>query len=302
MATSRDLTDWQKIQYDPTLRTQQVQESAVLRVAAPLTMSGHSVEIPRHLSGIVGGGSVLVEDTTDGSKVTMYSYQYNNKVQMDEADTEDAYIDAINAYDFQFLNRLAVVHDNACLGVTGARSTVPTDNRPYNSLIKVLRTDDTDAGYAADDNVISGALTYDNLSNLLGILEDSDFGDPSQLVVIGHRGLRNNLRKIKDSQNNPIFQDAAANVLDETLFGAPIVWTQGAVESSQYNAMSASNPKLLFIVNRSAIVNGQRIEPQSRFIPASINTTELAHTLQHRARRGFVVTIPNAASVLRVTS
>ncbi len=279
-----------------------MQNSAVLEVAVAKTMGSATMEMPRLLGANIGGGSTLLEDTTDGSKVTMYTYQYNNKVTLDEADTEDAYVDAINGYNAQFLNKLNVKHDNACLGVTGSRSATATDYRPYTSLIKVLRSADSDAGYAADANVKSGALTYDNLSDTLGLVEDSDFGDPSQLVVIAHRGLRNNLRKIKDDNGNPIFQSADAVVHSDSVFGIRIVWSAGAVEAPNFNTSVAGAAKLLFVANRNTLINGKRIEPQARFIPAGINTTALEHTLQHRARRGFVVTVPQAASALRVTS
>lgn len=299
---ARDITDWLPIEYDPNLVSEQVQTSAVLKLAVSKTMGSSTMEMPRLLGANIGGGSTLLEDTTDGSKVTMYSYQYNNKVTLDEADTEDAYVDAINGYNAQFLNFLNVKHDNACLGVTGARSATATDYRPYTSLVRVLRTADVDAGYVADANVLSGAVNYDNLSNVLGLLEDSNFGDPSQLVVIAHRGLRNSLRKVKDSGGSPIFQVAGMNIDQDNLFGLPIEWSAGAVESTGFNAITAANPKLLFVVNRNTLINGKRIEPQARFIPAGINTQALEHTLQHRARRGFVVTVPQAAAVLRVTS
>ncbi len=299
---ARDIQDWIPIEYDPNLVTEQVQDSAVLKLAVAKTMGSHTMEMPRLLGANIGGGSTLLEDTTDGSKVTMYSYQYNNKVTLDEADTEDAYVDAINGYNAQFLNFLNVKHDNACLGVTGARSATATDYRPYTSLIRTLRTSDADAGYSSDANVISGALTYDNLSNVLGKVEDSDFGDPSQLVVIAHRGLRNNLRKVKDDEGRPIFQSADAVVHADSIFGLQVVWSAGAVESTGFNAISSSNPKLLFVANRNTLINGKRIEPQARFIPAALNPDVLEHTLQHRARRGFAVTVPQAAAVLRVTA
>ena len=298
----RDITDWLPIEYDPNLVQRQPQRSVVEALGAQKVMGSNTMEGPRLLGADVNGGSQLVEDTNDGSKVTMYSYQFNGKQTLDEADTEDAYVDAIDGFNFAWLNEFRVSYDNACLGVTGDRSAVATDFRPYKSLIRTLRTADADAGYDADANIISGAATYDNLSNVLGLLEDSDFGDPSQLIVIAHRGLRNSLRKIKDTAGNPIFQLAGSNIDDETLFGLPIAWTAGAVESTSFKTRSTANPKLLFVVNRNALVHGKRVEPQARFIPAGINTDALEHTLQYRARKGFVVTVPQAAAALRVTS
>lgn len=298
----RNITDWVPIQYDPNLVTRQPQRSVIEELAAPKLMTSNTEEMPRLLGADVNGGSQLVEDTNDGSKVTMYSYQYNGKQTLDEAVTEDAYVDAVDGYNFAWINEFRVSYDNACLGVTGARSSTATDFRPYNSLIKTLRTTDASAGYTADQNVISGALTYDNLSDVLGLMENSDFGDVSQLVVIAHRGLRNSLRKVKDSGGSPIFQVAGSEVDDDNLFGLPIAWTAGAVESPTFKSRLSTNPKLLFVANRFALVHGRRVEPQARFIPAGINTEALEHTLQYRARKGFVVTVPLAAAALRVTS
>lgn len=299
----RNITAWIPIEYDPNLVTQQAQSSAIERLASLKPMGSDTMEMPRLLGADVGGGSQLVEDTNDGSKVTMYSYQYNGKQTLDEADTEDAYVDAVAGYNFQWLNKFHLSYDNASLGVSGARSSTETDYRPYDSLLRVLTQADSAAGYVANANVKSGAATYDLLSDTLGLLEDSDFGgDVSQLVVIAHRGLRNTLRKIKDTANNPIFQlgIGGSAIDDETLFGLPIAWTAGAVESTSFKMVS-TGPKLLFVANRNAIVHGRRVDPQARFIPASINTTALEHTLQYRARKGFVCTVPQAAAVLRVT-
>ena len=151
-----DLSDWIPIQYDPNLVQQNAQASVVLDVASPWTMISDTTEVPRSLDTSIGGGSTLHDGTTDGSKVTMYSYLFNNKEELDEAQTEDAYVDAIQAKDFQFLNKLHVAYDNSCLGVTGGRSSTPTDNRPYESLLQALKTTDTEL----DENRVYAASAF----------------------------------------------------------------------------------------------------------------------------------------------
>lgn len=306
---ARDITDWIPIEYDPQLVTAQPQASAVEALAAPVQMGSETMEVARLLGADVNGGSQLTEDTHDGDKVTLYSYLFNGKVTLDEAETEDAFVSAVEGYNFNWLNTFNVSYDNAALGVTGDRSATASDFRPYKSLIYTLTNSDASAGYTANANVssisasalVADSAGYDALSDVLGDVEDSDFGDTSQLVVIAHRSLRNALRKIKDDGGSPIFQVSGSNVDDETLFGYPVRWTAGAVESTTFKRTS-TGAKLLFVTNRGAIRHGRRIDPQSRFIPAGINTDALEHTLQYRARKGFTVTVPQAAAALRVTS
>lgn len=262
-------------------------------------MGSDTMEIPRLLGADVNGGSQLTEDTNDGSKVTLYSYQFNGKQTLDEANTEDAYVDAVEGYNYTWLQEFRVSYDNAALGVTGARSTTAGDHRPFNSLYYTLSQADATAGYTAGANITTGAATYDNLADTLAKLESSNFADYGQFVVIAHPAFRNALRKLKDSGGSPIFQVSGSNIDDDTLFGIPIKWSLAAQASSSFKARTGN--KLLVVANRNALVHGRRIEPQARFIPAGINTQALEHTLQYRARKGFCVTVPQAAAILSAT-
>ncbi len=297
---ARDINAWVPVEYDPTLTTNGVQPQALAAVARRVGMGSDTKEISRLLGADVNGGSALTEDTHDGDKVTMYSYQFNGKVTLDEADVEDVNVDAIAGYNSEWLNGYNVSVDNAAFGVSGARSSTASDFRPYNSVNAVLRTSDSGAGYTANANVISGAMSYTNLSGVLGLVEDSNFGDIGSLVVVAHRGLRSALRLVLDDNHRPIFQDGA-RVEDDTLFGLPITWTAGAIESTSFKR-TIVGPKLLIVANRNFLVNGVRVEPQARLIPADINTNALEHTAQYRARKGFVLTVPQAAGMLRVTA
>ncbi len=296
----RDFADWVPMTYDPNVVMRGVQTSAVERVAHRVTMTADAQERPRLLGADVNSGSQLVEDTNDGSKVTLYSHLFNGKHSLDEAQTEDTYASEIDSINRQWLSELNVAYDQAALAVTGGRSTTASDKRPYNSLLHVLLNNDSDAAYTGGANVTTAALTYDNASATLGQLENSDFGNETDLVVIAHRSLRQSMRGIKDNNNNPIFQSADAVVHFDSIFGLPIEWTAGGVVSGSYASRPTANKKLFAVVNRNFITFGDRIAPQARFIPAAINPNALEHTLQHRARRGFVLTVPQAAAALLV--
>lgn len=288
MATN-DFSSWTPIEYDPTATTISVQRSAVEAVARRMTMGSSTKEIARLLGADVHLGSDLTDDTNDGSTVTMYSTIYNGKKVVDEAEADDAFAEVISSATYTWLNNMNITHDNASLGVSAARSATPGDGRPFNSLLSTLLTADAEAGYGAGDNVVELQANYVGLSTTLGLVEASAFaGNVNELVVIAHPSLRNSLRNVKDSQQRPIFIDSSANVKQDTLFNLPITWTLGAKETASIaGALSAStlNP-LLFVANRSNLVDGTRMAPQARLIPASMNPDSLAHVVQTVARKG----------------
>src|SRR3546814_7062013 len=85
--------------------------------------------------------------------------------------------------------------DNACLAVTAAESGVTV---PFTSVYKAIRTTNADTSYTADDNYVAtatgSALTYDNLSAVLGRVEGGDYWEESLTLVIAHPSLRERIR------------------------------------------------------------------------------------------------------------
>lgn len=299
MAVPHGVNDWIPIEYRPQLVTDTEHLSAIEQVGVRVDMHAEVVETPRLLGGKIGSGDLLVENDKDGDKVTMYSNLYNNVDRISEAKAEDTYIDALAAFNAQFVKRLAVMHDNACLGATGGRSTVDATKRPFDSLLQILLSNDAGVGYTAGANVINGAANYQNLSDAFQKVEVGDFATDTDLVVLAHPALKGSLRTILGSgDGQPIFQKADASVLYDSIFGVRIVWTRGAQLTTNYDGMLASNKKLLFVVNRNILLDGHRVEPQARFIPAALNQVSLTHSLQHRARKGFAVTAATGASAL----
>lgn len=299
-----DFSPWVPITYDPQAFGREVQESAIYQAINTRPMTSNTMEIDRLLNADVGGGSQLTDDTNSGDKVTMYSYQYNGKSTLDEATIEDANADPIGAYSYEWLNSWHKAFDNACLGVSGGRSTTETDYRPYDSAYKVLRTADSATSYGANDNYMSGTLTYDNASAVMSLVESKEFWSDGAMCWIANPSMMANIRQMKDTNNRPLFlsydnpQNGAYST--DTFMGHPIFWSFGARVSTNFKMTSVGSP-LLFYVNRHYITRGDRIPPQSRFIDARINTSALEHTVVHRARQGFVVRVPHALSVLEVT-
>jgi hypothetical protein len=295
-----DLSNWVPIpvssQTDGTVQVQ----SAIATLGALVNLTADTEEVPLLAGADIGGGDDLTDDTNDGQKTTVYSYQFNGKQTINEREAEDVTNNPMEAYAREWRSSLNAAYDIACIGVSGARSGTITDYRPYTSIYKEVRTTNATRGYTADANYATGALTYATSSSTMALVETGDYWDDEAMVWLAHPSLREDVRNIKDTSGRPIFIDNGGTVQQDRLHNRPIYWTRGARKSVSFKT-SAGNPLLVY-VNRRYLKHGLRIAPQSRFIPASANPTALKHVLQHRARYGFALAVPQAAAVLEVSS
>lgn len=307
---ARNFSAWVPIPQDTVPDGREIQNSVIVDNALLRGMASNTVEVPRYLNADVGGGSQLTEDTNDGDDVVMYSYQYNGKATLDQAESEDTVADEVEAFSYEWLNSFHVSYDNACIGVSAARSSTVGNFQPYDSIYRRVRANDTGAGYTADVNyaaVASGtALTYSHLSTALNKVEKTKFWTPQNGVAYLHPGLLDQLRGVKDLNDRPILVELAGSANKEgmwagTLMGYPAKLTHGARVSNNFK-MTAASYYLIAFVNRRFHRHGDRIMPATRFIDAALNRDALEHTIQTRARKGFVLTVPQAASVLEVQS
>ena len=101
---------------------------------------------------------------------------------------------------------------------------------PFTSIYRAITQADAGLGYTANANRITAiaAVTYDNLSDLASRVEGSGFGAAGN-VFVAHPLFKGAIRKLKDSQGNPIFEPSPREGSPDTLFGYPILWSQGAV-------------------------------------------------------------------------
>jgi hypothetical protein len=305
---ARNFSAWVPIDQDSVPEGREVQRSAVVATANRRVMTTNTTEVPRFLNADVGGGSQLTEDTNDGDDVVMYSYQYNGKATIDQAESEDTVADEVEAYSYEWLNSANIAYDNASIGVSAARSATVGDFRPYDSIYRRITTNDTGAGYTANTNlttvIASAGLTYTNLSSALGKVEKTKFWTPTNGVALLHPALLQTLRGVLDENGRPILVELAGagnspGMWRGTLMGYPAELTHGAQVSQSFK-MTVVDEYLIAFVNRRYMRWGDRVAPQTRFIDASLNRDALEHTVQTRARRGFVLTVPQAASVLEV--
>ena len=305
---ARDFSSWTPLTYDTEVAQREVQASAIVTYARPKPMSSNQMEIPRYTNADVGGGSQLTEDTNNPDMVDMFSYQYNGKFTLDEAQMEDSIANEVEATSYEWLNSFHIAYDNACLGVSATRSSTATNYQPYKSVYYTVRHDDTDVAYTADTNYTktgSGGLTYDYANTGLGKVENTKFWNPMNAVAIMHPTLKQSIRGIKNTQGDPIFVQSTAGFPgggvspQYELFGVPVAFSFGAQVSPNYKMGVAGNPLIVF-ASRRHLVHGPRVDPAAKFISADINANALEHTLQTRARKGFCATIPFAFSVVEV--
>lgn len=313
---ARDFSTWQPIYWDDQVVGRQFQPSAIMTVAGrTINMKSIQYDVPRFADSTVGGGSQLTEDTNNGDVAIMYDYQFNGKQTLDEAQLEDSPADTVAAVSYEWLNSLHIGYDNACIGTSAARSGTATNYLPYNSIYYTVRHNDTNVGYTADTNYKAatiGTSGYTNLSTTLGLVENTKFFDPMNAVVIMHPAVKARVRNIVDSNGRPIFVESSGGFPGGgvqpmySLFGIPVEFSFGAVVTSggfigNVGGGSTQGNKLVVFANKKHLVRGVRIQPEAQFINANINISALEHTVQHRARLGFVATVPQAFAVMEIT-
>lgn len=311
MAAS-DFSAWTPIIWDDQVVQREVQASGIYDYARLMNMVSNTYEIPRFTAANVSGGSSLTDDTNNGDVANLYSYQFNGKFTLDEAQVEDSPADVVAANTYEWMNSFHMTYDNACMGVSAARSTTVTNYQPFNSIYYVVGQNDTDTGYVANTNYTktgSGGLTYDFANTALGLVENTRFWNESNAIVFIHPSLKRSIRGIKDGQQRPIFVESTGRfpgggvAPQYELFGIPACFTFGAQVTANFQGVlgqaAQGNPLIIF-ANRRHMVRGDRIPPQAQFINANININALQHTLQFRARQGFCATVPQAFSVLEV--
>lgn len=303
---------WTPIIWDDQVVQREVQPSVIYDVAREMNMVSNTYEIPRFTNANVSGGSALTDDTNNGDVVNLYSYQFNGKATLDEADVEDSPADVVAAESYEWLNSFHMSFDNACLGVSAARSTTVTNYQPFNSVYYAVQNNDSDVGYVGGTNYVktgSGGLTYDFLNQGLGFVENTRFWNDTNGIAIIHNSLRRSIRGVKDGQGRPIFVESTAGFPGGgvrpryELFGLPAYFSFGAIVSQNFQGplgQAATGNPLIIFANRRMLVRGDRIPPQTQFINANININALQHTLQFRSRQGFAATVPQAFGVVEV--
>lgn len=281
-----------------------------------IPMSGATKTEPRMADmsvAVVAKGAAYGEDTALNDEVTLTAIKFGSALRIAEEDIDDQIANIIEAKKLSWASSFGVLLDNAVLGTSAAANggTVP-----FTSIYRAITQADASVGYTANANRITAiaAVTYDNLSDLASRVEGSGFGAGGN-VFVAHPLFKGAIRKLKDTQGHPIFEPSPREGSPDTLFGYPILWSQGAVVQATASAApaptavgagvagTAGNP-LIFFGNPDFALVGKRSGVESVVIDGRDGLSALTDEtiLKVRARRAFVLAHVKAWSVLEVVT
>lgn len=217
---------------------------------------------------------------------------------------------------------LAKVFDNACIGVTTAMNGTTS---PFVSIYQAVTTAQTTpwGNYTANANrtqiprLTSAAPTgqtvwQDAVIAWLAKYEESDFYDESETFLLASPQIKSIFRGVRDADGNPIFiPGAQQSGAGASLFGyTDFRFTTGARTNATMTDAPTGNP-LIVIGNRQALKRGlARTSPgmvpgnpgvQWQRAAQGIGFLSDEAIMKAMMRRAFVVTVPQAVSVLEIT-
>lgn len=307
-----DVSGWTPEEFTSDVVQRVQQRCAIEAFARPWPMANNLRHVPRSAGMDVAGvgpGGTYAEDANVNDQVLLTARKMGQALRLNDEDLKDnTLVDIINTKKMDWATSFAKFYDHAALGCTGVENGTTI---LYTSVYKSLRTTQATLGYVADDNYVVSAsavaVTYDDLSNVLGKAETSDYWDEGDALVIAHPSYKSKLRAIKapqysgDPGGQPIFVEGQGgdSGTPSTLFGHPIAWSLGAKTHATNTSTPTGNP-LLIVGNRQYLYRGVRSGPESAVAGADSGPAFLTDQalLKMRARRGFVVAHPKAFAIL----
>lgn len=168
-------------------------------------------------------GTAYTEGTTTDREVTLKTRKFTGLLRFADEDLADMARDVVAAKQIAWANTYARRIDFACFSNTAAEDGVAA---PFTSMYRRLATADAGLGYTAGANIVktAGAVTYDKLASVLGIMEAGEYFE--DIAVAAHVSFRGAMRGLKDSSNRPLFVTGQGDVAD-TFFGYPVRWSNG---------------------------------------------------------------------------
>lgn len=266
--------------------------SAIENFANRVSMASNTKEVSRSGSSevdVVGLAGSYTEAATDLDTVILTSRKFGKIYRIAEEELNDSVGNLLEEFRLQWARSFALKYDNSALGTTavGNGSTVP-----FNSVYYEVSEA---ADVATRLTQTAGAVTYDHLNSVLSVVEQGDYFDEGETVIIAHPAYREALRGIKDDQGMPIFVQGQ-NDNPDRLFGFQAQWSLGARTHATATDSPTGSP-LLIAGNRQFLLNGVRSGPESMVsVDAEFATDE--PLLKVRARRGFAVGRAEAFAIL----
>ena len=291
------------------------QTSAAETRFRPVPMSGNVKTEPRMVDmgvAVIAKGGTYGEDEGANDEVTLTARKFGRALRVAEEDIDDNIADVLTAKKEGWVTSFGIALDNATMGVTAAENGTTI---PFTSIYRALGQNNAATGYTANAHKLAtaGLLTYDDLSDLASLVEGGTYFDESRAAFIAHPRVKGLVRKIKDSQGQPIFTPSPRQGDPDTLFGYPVAWSNGAVTSATATAGQAvdiaggaagdAGNALIVFANTDFLLLGKRSGPESVVIDGRDGLSALTDEtiLKVRARRAFVVAHEFAVAVLEIT-
>ncbi len=306
--------DWIPIEGGDRAIQAMVRASVTERLGRPERMASDTKWVPRSGNfaiAAVAKGAAYGETAGVNDYVELIARKAGGVARIAEEDINDSPVDILNTKRVDAARNMAIFFDNSTLATSAAANGTTV---LYDSVYRRVRTADTNVGYVANANYVSGSATYDNLSQTLGTVEDSIWYDEQSLFVVASPAFKRVFREIKDTQGRPIFVPNGGGTQDaprDLLFNLPVEWTMGA-RVSGVNTQSPSGNPLLIVGNKELLIKGL-----AKMAP-NITSTNPGYALQRAAngvgfltdealmkaamRRAFAVGAPNAFAVFEKTS
>jgi HK97 family phage major capsid protein len=306
--------DWIPIEGGDTAIQALARASVTERLGRPEPMASDTKWVPRSGNfaiAAVAKGAAYGETAGTNDYVELIARKAGGAIRIAEEDLLDSPVNLLATKRVDAARNMAIFFDNATLGTSAAQNGTTI---LYDSVYRRVRTNDTNVGYTADANYVSGSATYTNLSNTLAKIEDSIWYDDSQLFVAASPVFKSVFRNIVDGQGRPIFVPNGGGTQSEPrdlLFGIPVEWTMGGRVSATNSAAPTGNP-LLIVGNRDLLIRGMaKLTPQIASSNPGFALQRAGNgvgfltdeaLMKTAMRRGFAVGAPNAFAVFEKTS
>jgi len=270
--------------------------SVVEAFARRENMSSRTKGVPRFVSNaptVVAEGVDIPNSDTTLDEVVLTAKKYAQIFNISEEDLNDSLVDTLNTYKREWASLWARKYDNACLGVTAVGDG--DDGQPFDSLYYAV------SQYNSASNRIqtAGALTFNDISDALGLAESSKYFDAANTVFIAHPKMLSHIRNMETTGGNLVLPNPMA-AQPGSLFGYPLVTSYGAATSAAATATPSGNP-LLIVGNRQMMINGVRSSIESA-VSRDADFSKDGVLLKTRIRRGFAVAAAEAFAVVEKTS
>jgi HK97 family phage major capsid protein len=273
-----------------------IANSVVEAYARRENMASRTKGVPRFVSDapvVVAEGVDIPNSDTTLDEIVLTAKKYAQIFNISEEDLNDSLVDTLNTYKREWASLWARKYDNACLGVTAVGDG--DDGQPFNSLYYTV------SQYNSASNRIqtAGALTFNDISDALGLAESSKYFDAANTVFIAHPKMLSHIRNMETTGGNLVLPDPMG-ARPGSLFGYPLVVSYGAATSAAATATPSGNP-LLIVGNRNMMINGVRSTIESA-VSRDADFSKDGVLLKTRVRRGFAVAAAEAFAIVEKTS